>query len=169
MLDEIEISSPQPFDPGQAVSKQVWGQWNKSSLQTHSEISKTLYDRQYVFFYIIHSKVDVVMKYHESVLEDFSGVLMIDSHSNAFLNLTLINTMGSVHGTISTINYTQVSNKVLKTSVIKNLSESLKMILRIFFEYYFHIISIFYYFRLCKYQLVINSIPIILKVLKLLV
>ena len=49
------------------------------------------------------------MKYHESVLEDFSGVLIIDSHSNAFLNLTLINTMGSVHGTISTINYTQVS------------------------------------------------------------
>ena len=61
--------------------------------------------------FYIHSKVDVVMKYHESVLEDFSGVLIIDSHSNAFLNLTLINTMGSVHGTISTINYTQVSTK----------------------------------------------------------
>ena len=64
--------------------------------------------------FYIHSKVDVVMKYHESVLEDFSGVLIIDSHSNAFLNLTLINTMGSVHGTISTINYTQVSTNHLQ-------------------------------------------------------
>ena len=49
------------------------------------------------------------MKYHESVLEDFSGLLLVDSRSNAFLNLTLVNVMGSVHGTISSINYTQVS------------------------------------------------------------
>ena len=86
-------------------------EWTFSRILKWITIAETLYERQYVFFYIIHSKVDVVMKYHESVLEDFSGVLMIDSHSNAFLNLTLINTMGSVHGTISTINYTQVSKK----------------------------------------------------------
>ena len=49
------------------------------------------------------------MKYHESVLEDFTGFLFVDSRSNAFLNLTLVNVMGSVHGTISSINYTQVS------------------------------------------------------------
>ncbi len=48
------------------------------------------------------------MKYHESLLGDFSGVLLIDSQSNAFLNLTLIDVMGTVHGTISSPNYTQV-------------------------------------------------------------
>ena len=52
------------------------------------------------------------MKYHESILEDFSGLLLIDSHSNAFLNLTLVNVMGSVHGTVASLNHTQVSKKV---------------------------------------------------------
>jgi len=67
------------------------------------------------------------MKYHESVLEDFSGVLMIDSHSNAFLNLTLINTMGSVHGTISTINYTQAVQVSVGNKFYANYIKSLKV------------------------------------------
>ena len=33
MLDEIEISSPQPFDPGQALSKQAHGRRNKTFLE----------------------------------------------------------------------------------------------------------------------------------------
>ena len=33
MLDEIEISSPQPFDPGQALSKQAQGRRNKIFLE----------------------------------------------------------------------------------------------------------------------------------------
>ena len=33
MLDEIEISSPQPFDPGQALSKQAQGRLNKTFLE----------------------------------------------------------------------------------------------------------------------------------------
>ena len=42
MLGEIEISSPQPFDPGQAVSKQVWGQRNKFFLtNTFGNIKET--------------------------------------------------------------------------------------------------------------------------------
>ena len=72
------------------------------------------------------------MKYHESVLEDFTGFLFVDSRSNAFLNLTLVNVMGSVHGTISSINYTQVSihkikvqfpNSVPVTTLLDRLSK----------------------------------------------
>ena len=48
------------------------------------------------------------MRYHESFLGDFSGILQVDSHSNAFLNLTLMDVMGSIHGTISSSNFTQV-------------------------------------------------------------
>ena len=49
------------------------------------------------------------MQYHSSSLADFSGLLQIDSHSNAFLKLTLTDVMGSIHGTISSANFTQVN------------------------------------------------------------
>ena len=51
------------------------------------------------------------MRYHESSLADFSGLLQVDSYSNALLNLTLMDVMGSVHGTISSNNFTQVRIK----------------------------------------------------------
>ena len=51
------------------------------------------------------------MRYHESSLADFSGLLQVDSYSNALLNLTLMDVMGSIHGTISSNNFTQVQKK----------------------------------------------------------
>ena len=55
-------------------------------------------------------QVDVVMRYHESALEDFSGFLQVDSYSNALLNLTLMDVTGTIHGTISSNNFTQVTH-----------------------------------------------------------
>ena len=52
------------------------------------------------------------MQYHESALSDFSGLLQIDTNSNAFLNLTLKDVMGSIHGTLTSNNFTQVSCKI---------------------------------------------------------
>ena len=48
------------------------------------------------------------MQYHESALADFSGLLQIDMHSNAFLNLTFEEVMGSTHGTLTSNIFTQV-------------------------------------------------------------
>jgi hypothetical protein len=59
-----------------------------------------------------------VMQYHESLLGDFSGVLLVDSHSNAFLNITLIEAMGSIHGTVSSSNYTQVNSTPIINYII---------------------------------------------------
>lgn len=63
------------------------------------------------------------MHYHESFLGDFSGFLQVDSHSNAFLNLTLIEVMGSIHGTIASSNFTQVNYTFRKSNIFwQNLS-----------------------------------------------
>ena len=43
------------------------------------------------------------MRYHESELGDFEGLLILDSNSNQFLNLTLYAAKGTVHGMVSLI------------------------------------------------------------------
>ena len=58
-------------------------------------------------------QVDVVMQYHDSALSDFTGLLQIDTHSNAFVNLTLKGVMGSIHGTLTSNNFTQVSSNLI--------------------------------------------------------
>ena len=45
-------------------------------------------------------QVDVVMRYHESALGDFEAILVLDSNSNQFINLTLYRAKGTVHGMV---------------------------------------------------------------------
>jgi hypothetical protein len=52
-------------------------------------------------------QVDIVMRYDESRLDDFTGLLLVDSASNRFLNLTLINGRGTIHGMVTGYNSSQ--------------------------------------------------------------
>lgn len=45
-------------------------------------------------------QVDIVLHYHESFLEDFSGTVVVDSSSNHFLNLTLFGVRGIIRGIV---------------------------------------------------------------------
>ena len=56
---------------------------------------------------VIKQQVDVTMRFQKSMLEDFSGVLAVDSNSNSNLNLTLFNVKGSIHGTVNGYNSSQ--------------------------------------------------------------
>lgn len=47
------------------------------------------------------------MRYDESSLDDFTGVLVVDSLSNRYLNLTLVNAKGTIHGTVIGFNSSQ--------------------------------------------------------------
>jgi len=40
------------------------------------------------------------MRYHESKLGDFSATLLLDSHSNQFINLTLKDAKGTIYGLV---------------------------------------------------------------------
>jgi hypothetical protein len=52
-------------------------------------------------------QVDIVMRYDESRLDDFTGFFVVDSASNRFLNLTLINGRGTIHGMVTGHNSSQ--------------------------------------------------------------
>ena len=52
-------------------------------------------------------QVDIVMRYDESRLDDFTGLLIVDASSNRFLNLTLINGRGTIHGMVTGFNSSQ--------------------------------------------------------------
>lgn len=73
-------------------------------------------------------QVDVVMQYHESALADFSGLLQIDMHSNAFLNLTLKEVMGSIHGTLTSNNFTQVLQVSVGGQLHQQVERRLKVV-----------------------------------------
>ena len=53
------------------------------------------------------AQVDVVMRYHESHLADFTGYLLVDTNSNQYLNLTLHQFRGTLHGLVIGSNSTQ--------------------------------------------------------------
>ena len=52
-------------------------------------------------------QVDIVMRFDESRLDDFTGFFVVDSASNRFLNLTLINARGTLHGLVTGHNSSQ--------------------------------------------------------------
>ena len=68
------------------------------------------------------------MQYHESTLADFSGLLQIDMHSNAFLNLTLKDVMGSIHGTLTSNNFTQVLQVSVGGQLHQQVEKRLKVV-----------------------------------------
>lgn len=47
------------------------------------------------------------MQYHESSLSDFNGYLLVDTHSNQYLNLTLSKFRGTLHGLVTGLDSTQ--------------------------------------------------------------
>jgi hypothetical protein len=47
------------------------------------------------------------MRYDESRLDDFTGFFVVDAASNRFLNLTLVNGRGTIHGTVTGHNSSQ--------------------------------------------------------------
>lgn len=67
----------------------------------------SLFEKWIFFQYWIFFQVDVVMKYHESKVGEFSGHLVVDTSSNLFLNLTLFDVQGTLHGLVSGFNSTQ--------------------------------------------------------------
>ena len=82
------------------------------TMQHRSKVVKCIYENSKPNSVIL--QVDVVMQYHDSALSDFTGLLQIDTHSNAFLNLTLKDVMGSIHGTLTSNNFTQVISRKFK-------------------------------------------------------
>eukprot|EP00093_Oithona_nana_P014457 14457.XXX_467503_458791_1 [CDS] Oithona nana genome sequencing. len=96
--------------------------WRRHVEVTHRESPLLVMTMQH------RTKVDVVMQYHESALADFSGLLQIDMHSNAFLNLTLKEVMGSIHGTLTSNNFTQVLQVSVGGQLHQQVEKRLKVV-----------------------------------------
>jgi len=96
--------------------------WQRHVEITHRESPLLVMTMQH------RSRVDVVMRYHESALEDFSGFLQVDSYSNALLNLTLMDVTGTIHGTISSNNFTQVLQVSVGNQLLSRHEKQLKVV-----------------------------------------
>ena len=77
---------------------------------------------------VIKLQVDVTMRFQKSMLEDFSGVLVVDSNSNSNLNLTLFNVKGSIHGIVNGYNSSQAIHiSIGSTKVHKKVHKLIRL------------------------------------------
>ena len=67
------------------------------------------------------------MRFQKSELEDFIGVLFIDSNSNSNLNLTLFNAKGSIHGTVLGYNSSQAIHISIGNAVQKRFNTLIRL------------------------------------------
>lgn len=73
------------------------------------------------------SKVDVVMKYHEAKMSDFTGQLLVDRRSNQFLELVLNDVMGTLTGMVVGYNSTQAVQVSTGGQIRKRLQRRIKV------------------------------------------
>ena len=67
------------------------------------------------------------MRFQKSQLEDFNGLLFIDSDSNSNLNLTLFNAKGSIHGTVLGYNSSQAIHITIGNVVKKRFNTLIRL------------------------------------------
>ena len=67
------------------------------------------------------------MKFQDSHLEDFTGLLLVDSASNIILNLTLYNGKGSLHGEVSGFNASQAIQILLPGDTAEKVNKKVRL------------------------------------------
>ena len=71
------------------------------------------------------------MKFEESHLDDFDGLLLVDSSSNIMLNLTFFNARGSLIGHVHGYNSSQAIQTLLPSAANKSSEQRLTRIIRL--------------------------------------
>jgi hypothetical protein len=98
--------------------------WDHSLYLDRSLGNTTILTPQFNDLFKNKFQVDIVMRYDESRLDDFTGLLLVDSASNRFLNLTLINGRGTIHGMVTGYNSSQAIQVFSKMNLMNQRSSN---------------------------------------------